>query len=267
MKHKIVSALCIRDEEWILPRTLDVLSIFSDKIIILDDNSTDNTKDICLSYDKVDYENWPARDNMILRQEGLRKQRNIDRAGEHNPDYVFFVDADEIPTPNIVDFFEDIDETVNLWTLPWFHLWQDEDHYRIDSFVTEHGVPIKMDPFGGAQRKGHIMKYDSSIDYKFDTTLHKSVPMEPMNIPEPHSTTDDVGIVHYGKIRKSFLSGEKNRYYAQIESQTQNHNYEQRVAHHEMCRDEKTLQLLDLHPLMKDWSEYGITKDINYEKD
>ena len=38
MKHKIVSALCIRDEEWILPRTLDVLSVFSDKIIVLDDN-------------------------------------------------------------------------------------------------------------------------------------------------------------------------------------------------------------------------------------
>ena len=267
MKYNIVSALCIRNEEWILPRTLDILSAFSNKIIILDDNSTDNTKDICLSYDKVDYEDWPARENMILRQEGLRKQRNIDRVKQYNPDYVFFVDADEIPTPNIMDFFDKIDESINLWTLPWYHLWKDEDHYRVDSFVTKHGVPIKMDPFGGAQRKGHIMKYDTTIDYKFDVSLHKSVPMEPMNIPKPHSTIDNVGIIHYGKIRNSFLNGEKNKYYAKVESQTQNHNYEQRIVHHELCKDESTLRLENLCPSMKDWSVYGITTEVNYDKD
>jgi glycosyltransferase involved in cell wall biosynthesis len=267
MKHKIISSLCIRNEEWILIKALDILSVFSDKIIILDDNSTDNTKEICLSYNKVDYEDWPIRDNMILRQEGLRKQRNIDRISKYNPDYVLFLDADEIPTPSIINFIEDIDENVNLWSFPWFHLWGDEEHFRVDSFVTDFGVSVKSDPFNGGQRKGHLMKYDISIDYMFDISKHKSVPMEPMNVPQPHSTTDDVGIVHYGKIRNSFLNGEKNKYYAQIEAQTQNYNYEQRIAHHESCRSEKTLQLRKLDPLMKDWSKYGINTEVNYDKD
>ena len=74
-------------------------------------------------------------------------------------------------------------------------------------------------------------------------------------------------IVHYGKIRNSFLNGEKNKYYAQIEAQTQNYNYEQRIAHHESCRSEKTLQLRKLDPLMKDWSKYGINTEVNYDKD
>lgn len=264
---KIASALCVRNEEWILPRTLDVLSVFCDRIFILDDNSTDKTKEICLSYDKVDYEDWPKRDNMFLRQEGLRKQRNMDRVSAYNPDYVVFVDADEIPSPNIVEFFDKMSPDVNLWTLPWYHLWVDEDHYRVDSFTSSTGAPIRLDPFAGGQRKGHIMKHDSNIDYRFDTNLHKSVPMEPMNIPQPHRTTEEVGIVHYGKIRNSFINGEKNKYYAKVESETQNHNYQQRVSHHEACRSEDTLVLMEIPLHLKDWSGFGVTTEVDYDKD
>ena len=39
---KIVAGLAIKNEEWIIAKTLDALSIFCDKIVITDDNSSDN---------------------------------------------------------------------------------------------------------------------------------------------------------------------------------------------------------------------------------
>ena len=42
--------LTTKNEEWIVGKTLKVLSIFCDKIIILDDNSSDKTKEICESF-------------------------------------------------------------------------------------------------------------------------------------------------------------------------------------------------------------------------
>ncbi len=264
---KIAAALCVRNEEWILPRTLDVLSVFCDRIFILDDNSNDKTKEICLSYDKVDYEDWNKRDNMHIRQEGLRKQRNIDRVSSYNPDYVLFVDADEIPSPSIIEFFDNIDPEVNLWTLPWYHLWKDEDHYRTDSFVTSTGARISFGPHDGGQRKGFIMKHDSNIHYKFDTNLHKSVPMEPMNIPSPHSTTEEVAIIHYGRISKFHVSGDKNKYYSKVESDCENQSYESRMLHHEMCNAEDTLTLEKLPQQLKDWSSFGITTKVDYDNE
>ena len=58
MKYNVVAAITTKNEEWIINKTLSVLIKFCDKIVILDDNSEDNTKEVCLSFDKVE---WNAR--------------------------------------------------------------------------------------------------------------------------------------------------------------------------------------------------------------
>ena len=56
MKHKIVACIPTKDTGWLLENSLKYILTFCDKIIISDDNSSDNTQEICLSYDNVIYQ-------------------------------------------------------------------------------------------------------------------------------------------------------------------------------------------------------------------
>ena len=139
-----------------------------------------------------------------------RKNLNVDltEAGEAaiaDGDYILFLDCDEIPTPNFLDFMENIDESVNLWSLRFINLYEDEKHYRVDNFVTRSGVPINWNPFrGSGWRKWALMKYDSSQKYDYDITCERGpvgkLHPAPGNTLYPHKETEDFYIIHYGKI-------------------------------------------------------------------
>jgi len=265
MKHKIVACIPCKNEEWVIGKTLKVLSEICYKIIVNDDNSTDKTQEICRSFPKVDLMIRPPRKEAD-RQGALQRQELLDKAYEYNPDYFFFIDADEIPTPDIIDFFENIDKDIVLWTLPWIHLWQDEEHYRIDSTVTEHGVGIHWDP-DKMYRKGYIVKNVPDFRLKYDIKQHRVRPSnQPINCPEPHSTTDSTRIVHYSRIRPYFISGQSHRDRAMWDKFEKGANYDYILKHHQMCATEKGLKLKEVNPEWK-WNEYfrisNIINEIN----
>ena len=52
---KLIAALTTKNEDWIIEKTLSILTKFCDKIIILDDSSEDNTENICKSFNKVEW--------------------------------------------------------------------------------------------------------------------------------------------------------------------------------------------------------------------
>ena len=246
MKNKVIASLGIKNEEWIIERTLSALDNFCDKIIIVDDGSTDKTEEICKGFDGVEWyvtreHDWKVRDD------GYQKMIAIDAIKKHNPNYVLFLDADEIPFPNIVPFIENIDTSVNLWTLPFVHLWEDEMHYRCDKFYTEKGIEVNYDPFNGGARKGTLMKWEDGYDYQYRKD-HHILPMEPYNVPHPHSTTDETGILHFGKLSEYFKSGKKDEDYSVMRSHTMGFDLHERIKHHEQCRDEDTLKLKETDP-------------------
>ncbi|OOF85021.1 glycosyltransferase [Rodentibacter ratti] len=79
-------AMIVKNEEQDLALCLETVKDWVDEIIILDSGSTDNTKEIALSYGAKFYENtdWP----------GFGKQRQI--AQQYvTSDYVLWLDADE----------------------------------------------------------------------------------------------------------------------------------------------------------------------------
>ena len=43
-------------------------------------------------------------------------------------------------------------------------------------------------------------------------------------------------MIHYGKINKKYINGEKDKFYALIESKNGKGTYEQRLQHHKLCR-------------------------------
>ena len=74
--------------------------------------------------------------------------------------------------------------------------------------------------------------------------------MEPYNVPEPHQTTHETGILHYGKLSDHFKSGEKDHHYSIMRSHTLGGSIQERIKHHEGCRSEETLTLEKINP---DW--------------
>jgi glycosyltransferase involved in cell wall biosynthesis len=61
----VIVQLMVRNEaDRYLARVLDNASKFADKIIVLDDHSTDKTEEICRSYPKVEFFTSPFEGSM-----------------------------------------------------------------------------------------------------------------------------------------------------------------------------------------------------------
>jgi len=243
INKRVIAGIPCKNEEWIIKKLLKALSTFCFKIIIVDDGSTDKTEQISKSFPKVEFHKR-IRDDVNHREDGKQRQQIINYMIPHNPDYCLFLDADEIPSPDFVGFMNTINPTINLWRLPWFHLWKDENHYRVDSYKTGTGANIIWDPMNGGQRKGFLMKFNKNIKYEYELNRACSISMEPKNVPLPHSTTVKTRIIHWGKIGNYFKSGEKDKHYAEMRCYAnKNLNLNQRINHHKECRSESTLKL------------------------
>ena len=248
MKHKVVACIPTKDTGWLLQSSLSHLSKFCDKIIISDDGSTDNTKEICLSYDKVEYHRRPERDYGD-RQGALQRQELLTAAYGHDPDYFFFLDADEVPSPDIIGWINNLgsreEEENNLWTFPWVHLWKDEEHYRVDSYVARNGSKIEWNPFTTSYRKGFFVRNIPDFKLEYNVRQHRVRPSnQPFNVPQPWvNVAKNPVIVHYGKISKYFTSGQNWLDRAKWDNYERNANEQNTLIHHRISNAEDTLRL------------------------
>ena len=248
MKKSVIAKVGVKNEEAIIDRLLSALNQFCEKIIIVDDGSIDKTEEICRGYDRVEwYKN--IEHDWRIRCDGNQHMIAIDAIKPHNPDYVLSLDADEIPFRNIPEFIDGLDDSVNLWKLPFVQLWGDEFHHRTDKFIMTDGTNVNYDAFNNGPTKGSLFRWIDDFDYQYRLDKHILL-MEPYNVPEPHAVSYDTGILHYGKISEFFKSGEKDYSYAVMRSHTLGLNLEKRLKHHADARSEETLTLTKINP---DW--------------
>jgi glycosyltransferase involved in cell wall biosynthesis len=237
MKHKIVVGMRTKNEDWIIDKTLQSLSNFCHTVVIYDDQSTDDTEEICRSYKFVDWKSGSPR-NPHLWEAGQQATDVFNFVKPHNPDYIFILDADEIPTPSVIDFFDSLDEEVNLWKIRMINLFKDDKHYRTDQYVSKSGSNINWNPFSkNAWSKHALIKYDKNFSYSYEPLrigLGSFGPFHPApnNTPIPHGLVENFYIVHYGKISPDFVSGKKQKFYAKNDEASGIGNYESRLKHH-----------------------------------
>ena len=236
MKHKVVAGLTTKNEDWIINRTLKTLDVYCDSILIYDDGSDDKTEEICRSYDKVVWEVRPPHDPH-QREEAKQRLELLELLGKKDPEYVLFLDADEIPTPNIVDFINNIDTSVDLWRTRMINLWEDESKYRVDNFTTKYGTTVNWDPFGDAAWTKHIlMKFDPQKTYQYK--LHVSnggcsqYHPAPENPGEVVKEQDCFYTIHYGKLAESHLDGSEHVIRARWDANGGKGSLEDRLAWH-----------------------------------
>ena len=121
------------------------------------------------------------------------------------------------------------------------NLYKDEKRYRIDNFITKTGVSITHDPFkNSGWRKTVLVKYNPNFNYTYNLEIQKGGTSKnhpsPQNITEPIRPTEEFYIIHYGKLNKKYLAGEKDKFYALIEHKNGKGNLEERLMHHYLCR-------------------------------
>lgn len=161
---KIVAQMIVRNEEnryldFVIPRITEVV----DKLIILDDASTDNTVEICRSFKKtIVYEGKERR--WLTDESGLRGEL-WEHVREQKPDWVLSLDADEV-----LDIGDSFDwDKVFLFKGDWFavHFYEmwNEKQYRTDGFWSITITPIFRfeDCLFGWKHKIHCPRFFQGI--------------------------------------------------------------------------------------------------------
>jgi len=200
----LIGAMLVRNEEGrYLERVLEQMRSVCDKIIILDDASTDRTPEICEEYGVIvhcsDQSYW-GTDELMQR----KVLWNLATEQAKNGDWILCLDADETIT-NIeklreVCMFADLHPEVDGIAFPLYDMW-DEAHYREDELWNAHTRPWMM-----------CVKYDPNREYVWrETPLHCG--RFPLNANAGDIvTTPGMAIQHWGWSRAPDREAKYRRY-------------------------------------------------------
>lgn len=131
-KHNIVAMFRLKNEGRWLENVLCATSEICDSIVILDNDSTDSTLEICESFDKVTEirkQKLPfdeARDNNTLLKMALKQ----------NPDFILNLAGDEIIEPNsrriLLEEIDVLYPHANVFEFQFLYMWDKPNQYRYD---------------------------------------------------------------------------------------------------------------------------------------
>ncbi len=135
---KKILLMPVKNEEWILEKTLSCASLWADHIVLADNGSTDRTKEIAKSFNKVVFlePGFSDVNQSFLRQYLL----DFTRRQFQSENLIFCLDADEILTANCLKSEEFDNLLVSLKPgqsviLQWLMLWGKPSLYRADNSV------------------------------------------------------------------------------------------------------------------------------------
>lgn len=133
INSKIVGAFRIKNEERWIRMSLEAASSVCDEIVILDDDSTDDTVKICKEFEKVvdihHQSNLPfdeSRDKNSLLQMALKR----------NPDFIMILDGDQVLQPDakkiLLEDIHIIYPDAEIFEFQLLDIWDKPNQYRYD---------------------------------------------------------------------------------------------------------------------------------------
>jgi glycosyltransferase involved in cell wall biosynthesis len=206
---KIVTMYRVKNESRWIKKSIESVSKISDEIIILDDGSTDNTIEICESFNTVieihKQKNIPydeTRDKNILLKKVLKR----------NPDFILSLDGDEILQSNTRDIlFEEIcvlHPKINVFEFQALFMWEHPRQYRYDGVYSNTWW----------KRLLRMENQPKALEFKntqFNNNAHcPAIPPNAIGIEE--SVRSNCKIFHYGNYDES-LRQHKYQFYNDID--------------------------------------------------
>lgn len=196
----LIGAMLVRNEEGrYLERVLEQMAKICDKIIVLDDCSTDRTREICKDYGA---EVYPSIRSYWGTNE-LKQRKLLWELATHEAqfgDWILCLDADEtFDKPELLrDYIQKAEAAgCNSLSFPLYDMW-DADHYRDDYYWQAHNG---VWPF--------CVKYED-VDYFWkETPLHCGrFPMNAVN----RMASCPIRIQHWGWARPEDRQAKYERY-------------------------------------------------------
>lgn len=201
-ENKITLSMVVKNEEKrYLKEVLNKAKEYIDNAVIIDDNSTDNTINII----KEELKNIPYviienKASKFSNEYELRKQQ-WEETIKINPDWIIFLDADEILEDKFKDKVKDMinNREVDGYLFRLYDFW-DNESYRDDSLWCAHNT-----------YRLFLIRYQENFIYKFKNTAQHCgrIPYNCINLPYAIS---DLRVKHYGWAKESDRIAKYNRY-------------------------------------------------------
>lgn len=125
----------VKNEGRWMRRALESIS-FCEKIVVLDNHSTDNTREVCTEFSNVDLTRSKFEDKY---REGADREWLAAEASKYNPEWIVSLAGDEILEPGAFAKIREaaLNPDVKCIETICLTLWNDEDTLRVDGFYKE----------------------------------------------------------------------------------------------------------------------------------
>lgn len=200
----LICLSCTRNYAWVTRCFLEINSRWADYIIIVDQMSTDGTREMCSEYKKVILVDDPD----ISYKEADRARMAINRAREIEGDKIlFYLDIDEILPANYAqtDDWQQIMKSKPgaMFNLKWANILPDKQHYQVDDATND-------------QWMHRVLHDDGVTPYNVTDQIH--VPLLPWVDGVKDICLEEIPVLHFGLYHEAWTYA-KVRYYQMVDLQ------------------------------------------------
>ncbi len=129
----LIAGMIVRNEaDRYLPMVLSDLATYCDRIVVLDDGSTDGTPEVCRSFAKVVFHRRET--SLFWQNESVLRIQLWDLVVAEGPEWILAIDADEMLEPR---FRQEkrrlLTQTAHdVLAMRLYEFWNSMTHYRVD---------------------------------------------------------------------------------------------------------------------------------------
>jgi len=239
---RVAAIMQVRNENTIISHQLDVLSLLCDKIIVVDDSSSDSTRER-IRYHKNSKNIYMIKNHQKKRNEGGLFNIAMEKARSFAANRIYIADADEVIPPQFINTASKLLRNTN-------------------KNIRLHRAEICLDQHScyGLEGTGKLVFVNSNAKFGTNTVIHQSQPNMPNQVLIP---ANECCLLHYGTCDYSYQVF-KCLSYMIWENMTQNKPLEQ--GYNEYFKTYKNFVFSGKHSLGDFvWNgEYGISSPIPY---